>query len=341
MKRHPEFLFWFLAIILLCGNGCTWDPPHDNPVDPKYKLAPLQKLAIRVLNLNLADQLPISDATVLLPALRRFETTGADGWAYFNDMSIGTFWVVAYKENGENPAYATDSILVTTNYGSTTTARIHLDALPVFEEVTANAMTIKFSLVEDPVKKVRLRARVYDPDGPADLHRIEWHFNDMTGIMSWDPDPDSAFYWVDVPSDSFPGGQIDTALTAPFQFRAYDGAGNSASASTSLSRIINGVPVLYDPYPPERPEVRWTYLWFNDFSDTQQFRYLLRIYRDDIDDNTVVYDTLLTHDTADVSHLVAEYVPAGEYFHYVWVMDHLGNTSRSKKVALRKSKSPE
>jgi len=282
-----------LLSAFLTLSGCEWDPPHDNPLDsthPDYQ--PVGKLRIHV-QTNIGRH--IQDATVLLNKegeQGRFSLTGGSGEAFFTELPVGNWLAVAFRDVVPDTIYERDSLMVTVNQAAETDTSIYLDALPFFESTAVNAITEGPSQNE-AVSFLRMTARVNDPDGPGDLWRINWNLLDIIrGSLEYRPDPDSAYWWAEMPSDSFPTGNLESVRTLPFTFEAVDRDTNSSvSNPTYLARVIDNIPELETIADDIQPvKIRWFYTaWDEEFGDTLLFNYLVRIYSL-VQEPVVVYD---------------------------------------------------
>jgi len=310
-----------LLFCILLSSGCT---DNNGSTDP----SPVN-IHVKVKSLN---NQPIPDATVIIESLGRYALTDSNGWAAFEDIHIGTFWVVAFRSEGDYPYYARDSILVTTRSGVSNEFTIFLSASPRFIDVTVNSMTIQQERFGDPLRKVRLKAFVEDPDGPFDIRRVGWSFQEISGTMRYNQDPDSAFWETELREEEFPDGNIGEALGNPFVFEVTDGAGSSVNTEATLTRILRQIPNVRDCVGEPQPVIHWSYEWYDDFGPDEWFGYILRIFRDDPNDHCMVYDTLFTGGEFNtIDHQVGTVLEPGDYYCYVWVIDSFGNYSRSRK----------
>jgi len=280
------------------------------------------------------DRLPIQGATVRIERLGQFRITDSTGYAYFYEIPVSNWWVAAFRYDDEQIVYARDSIFVTTNVGSPTYARINLDALPFFIDVSVNAMTIQVQRLGNPIKKLHLKVYVEDPDGPVDLKRVEWRFRELFGTLAYNRDSVSAYWEAELSATDFPDTVegIGDALNAPFYFEAFDESEKSVNTEATLIRILRQVPNLRD-YEGDPPQViHWSYDWYDDFEPGERFDYLFRVFRADPDDAVMVYDTLWQGGEMNViDHKVGVVLEAGDYHCYVWVLDRFGNFSRSRR----------
>ena len=321
--------------------GCDLDPPHDNifdPDNPNYR--PVGNLLINVRTLDL--QMPIADATVLLPELKRLGTTDRNGEVLFSELPLGEWWVVAYRDVISDTVYGRDSVMVTIGQAVQTDTLLGLDALPTFTSVKVNSITTVKREGGDEYKVIvaRLKARVIDPDGAADLERVEWKLLDtlhdpiqvlMHGILTIYQNPDSAYWWAEIPSDSFPGNTLSNSLTLPFTFEAFDEAEKSSESTAYLARVINDVPTLQavGSKPPPHPDLRWQFYWDLQFPNIESFYFLVRIYKDHVPP-ILAYEEKVDPDISGYFRCtVKDSLESISYLWEVLAVDLFGNYSRS------------
>lgn len=316
-----------LAAISILMSSCQWEPPHSNPWDPDYKSP---SLSFQVMSLGIVNQVAVEGATVQIEELNLSTTTDSNGTAYFEKIDPGSWMVVAFRQGVQVPEYKIDSMLVTISPGGHTSQSIRLDALPYFAYSIVNVHSFEVAGTEaEPDHEIRLKAKVIDADGEFDLSRVEWRFKDVSGVLNYNQDPDSAFHEIilpDIPSLSFPYGLGFVQLNN-FYFEAFDQLGNSTIDSAKITRIIDESPINHIAF---ESEISWYYTWNRVFNDRTEFNYLLRIYA--YGSGNVVYDTTLIHDSDSdftVRHQIATPLLPGSYNYHIWVTDNYGNFMRS------------
>ncbi|NQU64161.1 MAG: carboxypeptidase regulatory-like domain-containing protein, partial [SAR324 cluster bacterium] len=329
-----------LATISIMMSSCQWEPPHSNPYDPVYESPSLQ---IQVKSLGIINQVAVEGATVQIEEHNLYATTDSTGTAFFEKIEPGSWMVVVFREGEQLPNYKIDSMLVTVNPGAPTTQSIHLDALPYFAYARVNVHSFEREHGEEPEREIQLKAKVIDADGDFDLSRVEWLFKDVSNVLDYNQDSDSAFHETiiaDFPSQQFPYTLGDAELN-DFYFEAFDQLGNSTTESAQISRVMNLYPSNYLAF---ELLLSWHYTWYDVFNDTTEFNFLLRIYTSDIN-NTLVYDTLLVPEDnlGETEHTIATPLQTGSYLYYIWVTDNYGNYVRSlpKSLVIRQTANQE
>ncbi|HHE46112.1 MAG TPA: hypothetical protein ENL08_00220 [Bacteroidetes bacterium] len=331
MSERPLGWVFLLATTLLLAN-CDWDPAHDHILDPDNPQSrPFGSLRLTVLTL---DQHPVNNAYAQIKEVGRFGTTDTSGVVCFYDLPEGEWWVVAYRNSVPDTVYAPDSVQVTIRHFTRTDTNLQLDAVPSFINVTVNSITQAVNIDSNYIY-ARLTARVFDPDGITDLDRVEWKLRDLrNNILMHDTldhyDPDSAYWWEEIPSGEFPGGNLINTFTTPFIFESYDHAGNSSQSTAYLARIIYRPPELRAVVQSgPKPTLRWNYSWSLEFPVPESFYYLVSIY--EVPSETLVYRRQLIPDgSGEISHTVEDSLEiAGTYRWDVWVFDLFGNNARS------------
>lgn len=331
-----KFSLILAIVVMLIVIGCQWDPPHDNPLDPKVPPAPLSQITIQVLDLS---HVPIENAKVILREIDKdiIASTDSGGWAHFDELPVGeTWWAVADKNNGDTLKYAVDSIRISSSLGETNTAIISLDAMPYFTKVSVISINNQLSDITNEFI-IRLKAEVNDPDGIPDITSITWEFNDtLSGNLSYNPHLDSSFYETEITEDIFKG--IGQALTQPFIFKVTDNASNFATVQVSLVRIINGYPSIHFSITWTEPILfRWNFNIDRDFPGGDIFYYLLQVEKQNIDQTTdAIYTEVINEMSGAIVHRVSG-IPNGNYDYFVYVIDEFGNRSRSMRLQVIKS----
>ena len=319
--------FCILSTFLL--SGCSWDPQHTNPVDPRSPY--YQETGDLCITVQTLNRQPISGATVLIKELGRFTETNAEGIGVLQDLPVGSWWVVSYRDNNPAAIYARDSILATIRNLERSDLNLQLDALPRFESTSVTAWTKAVSDNENSYRAI-FRARVNDPDGLADLAIVKWVLPDLIeDTLRYMPD--SVYWWSETPGDSFPTGSLDDIQGLPVYFEAMDFGGNlSRSDPTYLWRVIHDVPQLLLPHPaPDTTKLNWTFQ-ADDFPrrDSTQFNYIVRIFTNDIP-LALVYENVVPPPPI---NRVTDYpaVFRWQMVPYNWevrVLDRFGNLSQS------------
>ncbi len=311
-----------LMIFTLSLIGCQWDPPHSNPWD---QVSP--SLSFEVWSLGIVNQVEVVGATVQIKELGLFATTDSTGTAFFDKVDPGTWMVVAFRDGEQIPDYAIDSVLITVNPGHQTKT-IRLDALPHFAYSTVNVHSFETANREVVDHKIRLKTKVIDSDGDFDLNRVEWRFKDVSDTLNYNQDRDSAFHEFtiqEIESLEFPYSIAEAQLD-DFDFEAFDQLGNSTIVSAGIDNTINVVPTTVLAIGPE---VEWVFAWNQEFSDTTEFKYLLRIYTQGQPE--LVYEKYIVPRGAyRTLHRVADTLIPGTYLYYVWVIDNYGNFIRTR-----------
>ncbi len=323
-------------------SGCQWDPPHDNPLDHGSNAYhyPFGSLTVQVQTLNWQ---PVAAATVLLPELGQFAVSDDSGLVHFNEIPTGTWWAVAYREISGRAVYARDSAQVTIVVKNDSELSLQLDALPEFISTYAVSVSSADSANQpDPDYIIRLKATVLDPDGITHLARVEAFLIDtlrnyyLTLDLQYSTNPDSAFWWKDIPANSFPNQSTDNALFLPFTFRAYDFAGKASPPRTAfVARVLHGVPGIQDPLQDFLPHLEWNYTYWNELTDISTFNYLVRIYRESPELTEIYRRTIIPGESASGEHYVEVPLANGTYLWEVWVLDNFGNSSRSRRGILK------
>ncbi len=336
MKYITNILSYLLiSTLFIILSSCSWEPSHDNPSDPHYP--PYQAFGSLQLAIKTRfDAQPIVNATVLLTLEGeegRFGVTDSSGIIDFNELPEGVWEVETFRENSEEIIYGRDTIRVSIAQGIPVDTFMQLNALPIFTATRVNSITQQFEANTDSVKSfIRLTAQVHDPDGAADIKRVEWKLLDiMQGELTFQQVPDSSYWWAEISSEAFESRSIVDAISLPFNFTAVDEIESySFSEPTSFHRVINGIIRLEGSSFDPQPILDWYYSEVSfEFQDSTQFHYRIRIIQIENFPPTLVYDTLLTPTSNRASnHMVAKPLSSGRHTWEIWVEDNFLNSSR-------------
>jgi len=321
-------------------TGCQWDPPHDNPLDPGSNAYHFPFGTLRVSVLTLIEQ-PIRDATVLLPELGQIAVTDTNGLVEFKELPIGVWWVVAYRNNVGSAVYTSDSAQVTILTKAASEQTLLLDGLP--EILSAYVFSVAYvdtNQQPDPIYSIRLKSTVLDPDGVHHLQRVEAvlidSLHDYSLEIGLQYNADSAYWWQDIPADSFRNNSTDNALFLPFTFRAFDAVGNASPPRTALvARVLHNVPSLDNPTTEPRPLLQWTFDYYLELKDISNFNYHVIIYRDRPPLEEVYRRIVIPKNSSRNEHQVDVQLSFGDDYKWeVLVLDNFGNSSRSLRGKL-------
>lgn len=327
----------FVAAILGCNE---WNPERDNPLDPsnyRYQHA-TGDLNLRVVTLGTPPQ-PIANATVLLSDHGRFALTNAEGRVTIPDIPPGPTWVTAYRSEGDS-VYLRDSIQVTIAISNVSDTTLKLDGLPQFVQVSASAVSyVESAQQENPYYSANLKATVNDPDGVADLRRVSatWidpsTFDTIQARLAFQPD--SGFWAVTIPSDSFPNKRLERVMTLPFKFQAIDNLGNqSPPATAAIAFVFHRTPDTHVIAEAE-PLIYWNYLFNTELFDTSLFYYLVRVYRDPVAPQMIYQRVVPSRNSTYNEHRMESTLITFDYLAEVWVVDLHGNRARSARALFR------
>jgi hypothetical protein len=127
LKRNKTYLSIVVAAFLILG--CDWNPPRDNPLDPgNYRHEPVGSLQLLVLATGSTQVL--ADADIQIPALNRFTVTDDSGFAQFDDLPTGGFWVLGEKRRGLPYGIDSTFVVIRENRLRTDTLQLHAQPLP-------------------------------------------------------------------------------------------------------------------------------------------------------------------------------------------------------------------
>ena len=318
----------FLTLWVHCGP----DAPHDNPLDP---LNPSAGFTIKgeVFNYYPPFQGLEGVQLTLLP-LNRQVISAANGQFRFDNVKRGNFQLV-----GEARGYLPDT--VSFRLAHDTTITLHLDALPQFERLQVTAHRVGRFFPPEDLIYAQFSAIGTDPDGANDVVSMNVLIPEL-GIQ------DSLAPLQVITANQVSGTARKTAneLTLPtiealigkaIYFTISDRPGGFIRSEVQyLFRVIPQIPMIISPaglttIPIDSVEIvfRWEPISLNF-----PFTFTVEIYRLDLGIGTLVRS--VTDIAANITEIrLPNPGTPGDYFWVVYVVDALGNTSRSREGAFR------
>lgn len=333
-----RFFYSLAGASILALAACTTPAEHNNPLDPQSPgftdsgsiagqvtsyYQPFQSLAGARIHL-------LSDGTASMQS-------DATGKFMFNALPPASYALVA-----EAPGYAADTASVEVFSRQTSTIDFHLDALPLMEAATVTAAHVKTraSASDTDLVFLDIRATVLDPDGPNDIARVRvdmpaFAFSDTLARSQ------AANTWERIlaPEElkTASGAGIDpyNLVGTAFQLVISDAPGATViSAPFQLARVIAEEPLPLDPangvtVTTGAPQLQWQTpvlafehtLTLHVYKVVSGFQtLLLTIPELAAGSNSLPYPGRLT---------------SGSYFWTVTIVDHFGNSSRSKEATFQ------
>ncbi len=321
-----------LIIFMFLFTRCGPDAPHDNPYDPLNPSAGFN-IQGQVFNYYPPFQgLPGVQLT-LLP-INRQAFSSANGQFRFENVKRGTFQVV-----GQAVGYLPDTVSFQLMHDTTIT--LHLDALPAFDQLQVTSHRVGRFFPPEDLIYAQFSALGSDQDGANDVVSMEFTIPEL-GIQ------DSLTPLQVLNARQIKGAvrktatelalpSIEALIGKAIYFTITDRpGGQTRSAAQYLFRVIPQIPMVISPagltsIPTDSAEIvfRWEPITFSF-----PFTFTVEVYRLDLGIGTLVHSVTDIAATRTEIRLPNPGTP-GDYFWVVYVVDELGNTSRSREGAFR------
>ncbi|HMB92754.1 MAG TPA: carboxypeptidase-like regulatory domain-containing protein [Rhodothermales bacterium] len=332
--------FWLLLTTAVVGSilgaGCLGEAPRDNPFDPGSDLFRNEgTVSGQVLR---RDDTPIADVEVrLIPDSSRGGTvrvarTGSQGRFLFEGAPAATNYTLQAEKT--NFSIAVREALEVRAGESEEVPPLHLNALPIFNEVAVRSLHISRWWPEDDLFFLEVTAEVSDADGLIDLDRVWLDVPDLGFTVPLEARSEGQFDQI-ITADSLPASNPQALLGRPLFLLAQDREGvMTQSNALQLARIIEETPVATSPkdrvlLTDNRPLFTW-----DPFVNRFPFTYRIDIFRTEVNRDVLVtqQDGFSMNTT---TFQLQTSLETGEYFWTVAVVDGFGNESRSKEAGFR------
>lgn len=318
--------------------SCTTPAEHSNPLDPQSpNFTDKGSITGQITSYYQPFQFLSGARVSLLSHSGASMQSDANGRFLFSALTPAPYTLVA-----EVLGYAADTLTVEVFSRQTSTIDFRLDALPLVETATVTSAHVKTraSASDTDLVFLDIRAMVLDPDGPNDVTRVRVDvptlaFNDTLArgqaTNSWQ----RIFSQDELKTAD--GVAIDpyNLVGTPFQAIASDAPGAIViSAPFQLARVIVEEPFPLEPANGETlttgaPQLKWQTppLAF-------EHTFTLHVYKIVSGFQTL----LLTIPGLVAGSNTAPYpgrLTSGSYFWTVTIVDHFGNSSRSKEATFQ------
>lgn len=324
------------VLVPILGTGCLGEAPRDNPFDPGSDLF-RNEGTVSGQVLSRADT-PIAGVDVrLIPDSSRGGTvrvarTGSQGRFTFEGTPAATNYTLQAEK--ANYSRVVQEALEVRAGETEDLPPLHLNALPIFNDVAVRSLHISRWWPEDDLFFVEIVAEVSDADGLIDLDRVWLDVPDLGFTVPLVVRSEGQFDRI-IPADSLPASNPQALLGRPLYLLAQDREGvTTQSNALQLARIIEETPVATSPkdrvlLTDNQPLFTW-----DPFVNRFPFTYRIDIFRTEVNRDVLVtqQDDLGMNTTTFQLQTPLE---TGEYFWTVSVVDGFGNESRSKEAGFR------
>lgn len=326
-----KWLFaFFSACWLVWSLGCLGDAPRDNPLDPAIN-PNNASLSGQVLTLYPPRQ-PLVGATVTLSPGGRLARSDATGSFQFEGLAPGTYTLTA-----AHPGFAPDTEQVTVN--SHQVISVFLDALPVVDSLSLTTHHVARSFPPDDLYQYTLSAYISDPDGLQDI-ALAWY--DISGEQFLDTlvfqnarNSRQGLYSVQRTAAQLPGGSLHRMVGKAFQLHVIDVAGNEITAAPLfISRIIETIPTIVSPAGLSTVNQFPVDLTWQPLALPFPFHLRIDLHRVNLGLPTLL-DTFEPISPDSTRFTLTTPLTSGDYLWVLFIVDNLGNTSRSREGVFR------
>jgi hypothetical protein len=320
--------FWrgcirFVAVMaVLATLRCTWDAPHDNPLDPSLG----GNISGRVLTRRAT---PIPGAGVNLPGIGRSAVTDSAGSFDLRGLPEENAWVYIRAEG-----YAPESALVALTKGVIDTLNVYLDGLPYLQNCTVTTHVYGRSWPPKPLKFCKLTAAAGDLDGASDVDSV-WVEIPATGYSQRLPyNSDKKLFIQTLWASDLPGEELDTLVGQEVRFWVADLESQVTVCTLSgIGRIISELPEPAFPSGGLDTLSSDTLFLWQRFNHGFGVRYHGEIVRIEAGSPAGVAAEFDTPDTAMLVN--SSQLAPGDYYWTVEAIDGFGNSSRSAEELFR------
>ncbi|HFC36157.1 MAG TPA: hypothetical protein ENJ49_00600 [Candidatus Moranbacteria bacterium] len=315
----------FLLFLIL---SCVSDAPHDNPLDAAHGNKGV-RVSGKVLTFYPPFH-PVSGAQILLFPDNRIEFSDLQGNFSFGNVQPGVVEIITSA-----PTYASDTLFVNLK----TTDKdllIHLDALPIFEQVKIRSHHLKQWFPVEDTYYLELRVQVGDPDGKGDVSRVFFSVPDLAYKDTLNATAQPGHFEKYLSQEQLPIPNLAQIIGKKFDFQAVDQPGNSAySHDHFLPRIIEATPQLISPVGLQTVNgdsvvFTWQKIHLNYF-----FTFKIELFQINLGVFTRVATIDGIPDTEDRFAYSTGNLLSGQYFWRVYIVDEFGDTSGSKEAAFQ------
>lgn len=307
------------GLLALIAAGCSWDAPHDNPLDPVNG----GNVEGRVLTRRATG---IADAEVQAPAADRFCRTDSAGEFALYGLPAGSLLVRVRAEG-----FVADSFRIDLARGRVDSATRYLNGQPRFAAFRVSSHVFGRGWPPEPLTFCRLRAEVDDPDGVQDIDSVwvEIAAVGFAGRLAWDPEDEE--YAATLWSSELPGQSPETLVGQEVKFLVADLEGAVGAQSVcGPERIIYELPVpLFPSGGLDTLESDTTFAW-RKFDQGFRVGYRAEVVR--VEGGApaglvLARDATVPQDTG--WRVPIDSLPPGDYYWTVEAIDAYGNSSRS------------
>jgi hypothetical protein len=309
------------AIILIIG-GCSFDAPHDNPLDPKSQgYTGTGSISGKVVLLNFPA---IGIASVYLYTIPSTLEVISDssGFFQFPANPAGEYTIIAAKD-----LYSPDTVHIVIDTGERLTVNFFMNASP--EVNTTKILTRKIDRWwPNPAYSAVITAVVSDPNGVTDIDSVWLRIDSLRFLMTYSVD--TRAFQLSVNSYELPSNNIEWLVGKPLTVVARD---QMKSHGTSTPFFVSRV--IEQEATPDFPKFRDTTTGSPVFRWTPPdvrflYSYTLSVVRVEAGTQSVIWKQDNIENYL-LSYPYPSTLEKGDYFWTIAVVDEYGNYSQSKE----------
>ncbi len=325
---------WFFAFFsffwLVWALGCLGDAPRDNPLDPANS-PNTATLSGQVLTLYPPRE-PLAGVTLALFPEGRLTRSDNNGQFQFQDLKTGSYTLTA-SLNG----FAADTQLVSLQ--SNQFVSLFLDALPVVDSVSLTTHHAARSFPPSDLYQYNLMAYVSDSDGLQDIalvwYEVSGHQFLDTLVLKSAMGSRQGLFSIQRTASQLPGGSLHQLAGQPFQIHITDVAGNTVTTDpVFISRIIETIPTIDSPAGLSTVTQFPVDLLWQPVILPFSFHWRIELHRVNLGLPTLLntYEPIPADSTR---FTLTTPLSSGDYLWVLFIVDNLGNTSRSREGVFR------
>ena len=307
------------AVVLVLA--CSWNAPHDNPLDPSVG----GSIEGRVLTRRAT---PIAGALVSIPQAGRFCSSDSAGGFFLLGLPAESVKLVVSAED-----YAPETSGLSLAKGRIDSVVYYLNGLPYFEGCSLTTHVHDRSWPPEPLRFASLSCVASDLDGAPDVESVWVEIPDLGCSSRLGFDPNRGRYAQTLYAGSIPGQSLDSLVGKGVFFRVLDKEGAEGDQEeVRVSRIISDLPVQLFPAGGLDTVATDTNFVWNRFDLGYWVTYYAEVVRiEGGGPSSVVASFEIDRPEDTTFRLNHSLLAPGDYYWTVEVLDAFGNSSRASE----------
>lgn len=312
-------LIILLIIIAFAKFFVSCDAPRNNPLDPENPQNDIGSIEGIVRTIKV-PQSPIDSAKIIWLNDGIIEFTDDEGYFRFDNIGKKSGYLTIEKEG-----YLTDTILISFNAKTSIQQNIFLNSASKLNQLLFYSITIN-KFPSEQLYSLDIKADLYDEEN--DIDSVYFENEDLNISKKLSYNFESKYYENRITPNDLNAQSIDVVIGKEFSISVYNSdsiryeVGKSIIKRIIKEEIIPTAPLGRDTIETNSPFIEW-----RKFTPGFDFKYLLQIYTDELEEE-LVWERELTSDK--IQHSVDSQLPSGDYFWVIWAIDEFENRTRSK-----------